>query len=116
MCEVDGMNYVETEDCRVESFNEGSTTCQCGPQPPTPSPTVANVSSNGLTRKYRTLSLADIDTEDLDAEGSDYGFMTPQQRYKRLLAETSFSIQLTSTYTIISSPFIQTSQQLPTWY
>merc|ERR1712100_659267 len=78
----DGVNYIESEDCRVESFNEESTTCQCGPQPPTPSPTVANISSSGLTRKYRTLSLADMDAEDMDMDETDYGFLTPQQRYK----------------------------------
>ena len=54
-----------------------------------------------------------MDAEDMDMDETDYGFLTPQQRYKRLLADSSFSIQLTSTYTIISSPFIQNFTAAP---
>jgi hypothetical protein len=110
-------HYVADDECEVVSYDTFSTTCRCGvvPSPtsmPTDAPSTeaagANVSSSAMTRKYRSLSIADMN----QATG-DLTSLTPKERIKRRLADSSFSFQLTSSFTIISSPFIQNFTAAP---
>ena len=109
----DGTNFVDAGECTVLEHDGFSTTCRCGAIPePTAAPTFANASSNStssaVTRRYRSLTLSEslADEEDVSTESM-------RERIRRHLSTSSFSVQITSTYSIIGSPFIQNFTAAP---
>ena len=102
--------FTPDSDCTVTKFDSNITTCQCGAVPVSNFNTSSNSTSRrgllelGSSRRYGHGWGGDNDNSNSMTTEGDYSSFTPGHR---ALASNGFTLEVSSTYKIVTSPFIQ---------